>query len=320
MESTSTPKRMKISEENSYHDSLSWRAWPRPTTRSLDVTNSMRSIYLRDMGLNADLGLRDRKIGNGFGISNCSENFKTILFEGLNRGNQRGYRADILHNIGDWAKGVCEDGRVIFEIVSIFSKESHLFVGFMLRHLDNSFCQKANDCIIFEAPITNDDKTTDTKKVKIPLSKCIVIDFPQEKGGYRGFRRKVSQVLALGEQFERLDPQNPSASLERTKKWDREFKRITSDWGNKRLDDCNDYYQLMSLFRFNYTALLCTILAMDEFRKLLAYLNDKLNESAELVFTVDRYDKTHFLKVQQEWATGNMSYKDARDFLMFYPY
>jgi hypothetical protein len=318
MENISIPKRMKISEENSYHDSLSWRVWPRLTTQFLDVTNSMRSIYLRDMGLNADIGLRDRRIGDGFGINNCTENYKAILFEGLNRGNQRGYRTDILHNVGDWAKGVCEEGRVIFEIVSIYSKESHQFVGFMLQHLDNSFCRRVNDYVVFNAPFTNDDRTTKAKKVKIPLSKCIVIDFPQEKGGYRGFHRKVSQVLALGEQFERLDPQNPSASLVRTKKWEREFKRITSDWGNKNLDDCNDYYQLMSLFRFNYTALLCTVQAMNEFKKLLAYLNGKLNENAELVFTVNRYDTTHFLRVQKEWANGNMSYKNARDFLLYF--
>lgn len=278
----------------------------------------MHNIYLRDLGLNADLGLRDRKIGDGFGIINCTENYKIILSEGLNRGKQWGHRTDILHEIGYWAKAVCEDGRVIFEIVSIFDNQSHHFVGFLLRHLDNSFCKIKNGHVIFEAPFADDDRIKNTKKVKIPLTKCIVIDFPQEKGGYKGFLRKVSQVLALGEQFERFNLQNSSASLERIQKWDREFKRITSDWGNNHLDDCNDYYQLMSLFRFNYTALLCTVQAMNEFRKLLLYLNGKLNESAELVFTVDRYNTTHFLRIQQEWANGKMSYKNARDFLYYF--
>lgn len=318
MENISRPKKMKISEENSYNDSLSWRVWPHSASDILEVTNSMRSIYLRDLGLNADLGLRDRKIGDGFGISNCTESYKTILFEGLNRETQWGHRANILYAIGDLAKSACEDGRVIFEIVSIFDKDSHQFVGFMLRHLDNSFCKRNNSHVIFKAPFTDENKITKTKKVKIPLSKCITIDFPKEKGGYKGFRRKVSQVLALGEQFETFNPQNPAESLERTKKWEREFKRITNDWGNNHLDECNDYYQLMSLFRFNYTALLCTDLAITEFRKLLVYLNGKLNENAELVFTVNRYNIAYFKQVQQEWANGNMSYKDAREFLLFY--
>lgn len=318
MENTSRPKKMKISEENSYTDSISWRIWPHPSSHAREMTNSMRSVYLRDLGRNADIGLRYRKIGDGFGISNCTENYKAILFEGLNRGTQWGHRVDILHEVGDLAKDVCEDGRVIFEIVSIFNKESDQLVGFMLRHLDNSCCKKNNRHVVFQAPFTDDNKITKTKKVKIPLSKCIAIDFPEEKGGYKGFRRKVSQVLALGEQFEPFNPENPTASLERTKKWEREFKRITSDWGNNHLDDCNDYYQMMSLFKFNHTALLCTDQAMNEFKRLIAYLNDKLNESAELIFTVDRYNATRFLDIQQKWANGNMSYKDARDFLLYY--
>lgn len=311
---------MKISEENSYNDSLSWRVLPQPSSYTHEVTNSMRNIYLRDLGQNANLGLKERKIGESFGIINCTENYKTILFEGLSRGNQLGHRFTILHEIGGWAKDACRDGRVIIEIVSIFDKESHQFIGFLLRRLDNSFCKKSNGYVIFKAPFNYDDSTTITKKVKIPLSKCIVIDFPKEKGGYKGFRRIESRVLALGEQFEPFNPENPSASLERTRNWDREFKRITSDWGNNHLDDCNDYCQMLSLFRFNYTALLCTVQAMNEFRKLLAYLNDKLNENAELFFKVDRYDTNHFLRIQHEWANGNMSNKEAREFLLYFNY
>lgn len=318
MENSSKLKRMKISEDNSYNDSLSWRVLPQPSSYSHEVTNLMRNVYLRDLGQIADLSHRDRKIGKGFEIINCTDHYKTILLEGLNRGKQWGHRVTILQEIGGWAKDACRDGRVIIEIVSILDKESHQFIGFLLLRLDNSFCKKSNGYVTFNAPFNNDESTTKTKNVKIPLSKCIVIDFPKEMGGYQGFRRMESRVLALGEQFEPFNPRNPSASVERTRYWNREFKRITSDWGNNHLDDCNDYYQLLSLFRFNYTALLCTVQAMDEFRKLLAYLNNKLNESAELLFNVDRYDTTHYLKIQHEWAYGNMSNKNARDFLDYY--
>lgn len=55
--------------------------------------------------------------------------------------------------------------------------------------------------------------------------------------------------------------------------------------------------------------------ALKGFQRLVNYLNEKLNENAEIIFKVNRYSPSHFLKIQQEWEKGNITFKEANDFL-----
>lgn len=295
---------------NGYHDAISWVVFAE--SHSIEYyTNTFYNIYLRDLGLAANPNLRKEKIGDGFQVSNCSDGYLNTLVKYFCENDYRQSIDESLYKLGEWANTLCNFGRIIFEIIGWYDNKDSQFYAFELRCLDNEYCTVNKDHIIFEAPLN--ESVQETKKVIIPIEKIIVIDFPQALGGYKGFQVKVDEVLNLGERNKYFSA--PFTAMEKVEKWDQEFNRLISDWGNNRVEGCTDYYKMLNQFRFHYTALLCMNEVINGFRALIQYLNTKFSENAILKFDINRYSPEYFKDVQRKWEQSDISYKEAKDFL-----
>jgi len=296
-------------EGNGYHDAMSWRV-PYDyddSQKKRDVFSStFISIYMRDLGskINPNL-LRKNNYLDGLKFENCTENYLET-FE-LYFGQDRYGRDNITSRLGEWAERLCYRGRLIFEIKGWFDNDSNQFYGFELLWLDNEYCKVRSKHVVFKAPT----ESGEIKRVKISRRKCVIIDFPKERGGYKGFLRKVKKVRMLGSQYN-FDPNNPGGSLDYSKNWDKQYNKILGDWGapNNHLE-VSEYYKMYSEFKFAKMGIYCNDSLINGLKDVISYLNDKLEEEANLSFNVKEYDIGYFEEMEKKWSNGELSFKDA---------
>jgi hypothetical protein len=233
--------------------------------------SKFKTIYLRNLAHRSDPSLsRERKFTESIQFKNCTDDFlKTILL--YSQPNH--YRNDltvITRTIGNWVKDLVYNGKVIIEIVSWYTNESKQFYGFELIPLNIDSCQVKRKNIYFSG-LKNGKK----EKIKIPKSKCIIIEFPKELGGFNEYSRKSKKIEKLG----KVD--NPKESLESSKNWDKQFDKIISDWGwMNRRENISDFLYAYQLLNFNNSAIQCCYACIDAFKYLVSFISSKLNENA----------------------------------------
>ena len=301
---------------NGFNDRISWRIGFRPQKdiSNEKYSNTFFSIYLRDLGLIMNPNLHDKKdsFENGLKLKNCTKNYHNTFLKYF---SDRHYRFnDILYQLSHWAEYFSITGRLIFEIIGWYDNETKQFYAFELNRLDNEYCKVGKEFVIYEAPFDLDKNKEIFKRVKIPITKCIIIDFPNEFSGYKGFNKKGKQVLSLGQQF--ILTSDPKENLDHSKHWDKEFNKIISNWGGSmRQENITEYYQELNAFRFTYLARLCTLKLINGLKQLINYLNIALGEEAELDLNIQEYDMQYFRDIQHKWEIGELSFKDANKFL-----
>ena len=304
-------------EGNGYHDGISWRIpfCPKKEFDEEFYYSSFYSIYLRDLGLfiNPSLSRKD-KFEKGLKISNCSQNYYNTLLKYLSNDDYSYRSGDLLHKLGEWGEYFSRNGRMIFEIIGWYDNKSSQFYGFSLNQLDIDYCEISRNYVIYNAPFELVGGKEILKKVKIPKDKCIIIDFPSELGGYKGFIQKVKQIKKLGSKINYSE--NPGNSLAHLKNWDKQFNRIVSDWGaSNKVEDITEFYQELSALRFTYMAISCTHEILNGLNQLIDYLNIKLNENSILELNIQQYDKKYFKNMQDKWMLGELSFKEANELL-----
>jgi len=302
---------------NGYHDRISWQP---PIHRNKEFDNeflhsTFHSIYLRDLGLFINPNLsRKNKFEKGLKITNRSENYYNTFLKYLLNNDYHYRQEDLLYELGKWGEYFSHQGRLIFEIVGWYDNESAQFYAFQLKYLDIDYCKINKNYVIYNAPHKVDENKEIYKKVKIPKSKCIIIDFPSELGGYKGFNEKVKQIKKLGSKFNHTE--NPENSLTHMQNWDNQFNRIISDWGaSNKIENITEFYQELSIFRFKYMVISCTHEIISGLKQLVDYLNIKFSENAKVEFDIQQYDKNYFKNMQNKWMCGELSFKEANDFL-----
>jgi hypothetical protein len=302
---------------NGYHDGISWRIPFRPQ-KVFDEEfyhSTFYSIYLRDLGLllNPSLSRKD-KFEGGLKISNCSKNYSNTLLKYLSNDDYYYRTGNLLHTLGEWGKYFSHNGRLVFEIIGWYDNQSSQFYGFKLNQLDIDYCKINKNYVIYNAPYELAGDKEIFKQVKIPTSKCVIINFPSELGGYNGFMQKVKQVKNLGNQFNYSV--NPKNSLTYMKNWDKQFNKIVSDWGaSNKIENVTDFYQELNAFKFRYMAISCTHEIVHGLHQLIDYLNIKLKENVTLELNIQQYDKSYFKNMQDKWMNGELSFKEANNFL-----
>lgn len=302
---------------NGYHDGISWHIPFRVNKNRNDelYNSSFFNVYLRDLSnfINPSYS-RENKFRKGLKVTNCSKNYLNTLEKYF--GGDHYYSDNILHELGEWSRSLIYKGRVIFEIVGWYDNESNQFYGFQLYLLDNDYCKIGSKHIIFKAPISENNGELEYKKVKIPKEKCIIIDFPKFHGGYKGYKKKIKRVLNLGSQFNWSTDTN--VRLTHMKDWDKNISKISSDWGTYNSNqEHTEFYKEYSAFKFIKTAVLCTHEIIGGFKFLINYLNDKLSEEAILEFNIKEYNLDYFEEMERKWMNGNLSFKEANEFLKF---
>ncbi|MEX0980661.1 MAG: hypothetical protein WDZ47_01105 [Bacteroidales bacterium] len=302
---------------NGYHDGISWRMTFRPKKEVGDslYSNPFYSIFLRDLGYAVNPSYSSsNKFEKDFKISNCSQRYHNTLLHYLTNSGYYG-SSELLRILGQWGENLCYKGIVIFEIKGWYDNISSQFYGFELNQLDIDYCKIRKDDIIYNAPYEIDGNKEIFKKVRISKSKCIIIEFPNELGGYKEFKRKVEKIKRLGSKYNYTD--QPGASLEHMKNWDKQFNKIISDWGaSNKIEDVTDFYQILSVLRFNYSIISCVHEIVDGLKQLIKYLNEKLKENATIEFSINHYDKKEFKEIQNKWMKGELSFKEVNQIIL----
>lgn len=301
---------------NGYHDGVSWRMTFRPN-KDVDenlYSNQFFSIYLRDLGhaVNPSYSYSD-KFEKGLKISNCSQSYLDTLLQYLT--NSGYYQSnELLRILGHWGESLCYHGMIIIEIIGWYDNASSQFYGFELNQLDLDYCQIQKDDIIYNAPYELNENKEIFRKVRISRSKCIIIEFPADLGGYKEFKRKVEKIKKLGDKYNYKD--QPGASLAHMKNWDKQFNKIVSDWGaSNKIEDVTDFYQILNVLRFNYSVISCVHEIVDGLKQLIGYLNVKLKENATIEFSINHYDKKEYKNIQSKWMKGVLSFNEVNQFI-----
>lgn len=205
-------------EGNGYHDGLSWHV-PYHQNKEYNeelLSNTFFTIYLRDLGLfmNPSLSKKEKFEAN-FEIINRTNNYYKTLIKYL---PSRGYRhyGDVLDVLGQWGESLSHEGRLVFEIINWYDNKSSRFYAYQLNLLKNEYCKIGRKKITYKAPFKSKGNNVTLKKVKIPKKKCIVIEFPEELGGYKGFQKKIKLIKGLGSQH-LFSINDPGKSLEHSK-------------------------------------------------------------------------------------------------------
>ncbi len=301
---------------NGFNDAISWRKSFHTKSRGNDRIHAhqFNSIYLRDLSYDVNPSLsRKNKLKDGLKIVECSDNYYKTFLRYFVADRYRYKTGDFLEELGRWGDDLCYDGRVVFEIVGWYGNNSSQFYAFELFKLENSFCKVGRKTIIYNAPYSMDGEKEVFKKVKIPRDKCIVIDFPKELGGYKGFLKKRKEIYGLGNKI-KLNS-NPGKELSRMKEWDKKFNKIVSEWGNLKQDNVTEFYQGVSILRFKYMAISCTHEVINGLKQLIDYLNLKLYETARVDFEVEEYKKSYLLDIQKKWKSGDISFQKFNEII-----
>ncbi|MDR3704711.1 MAG: hypothetical protein P4L28_02240 [Paludibacteraceae bacterium] len=269
--------------------------------------NELYSIYFRDLYFCIDPTIKE-----GFKdlikFSNCSDNFTEILNNYLEQ-NHNGYgRNSLLSLLLHMGNDLVYKGRVVFEFVSSFS-EDETFKAFELVRLDPDFCLIKRNKVLFKAPDYNGNE----KKVVIPKSKCIIINFPKQLGGYRGYQNVVYSVFKIGSKFLDSGKFDVYKSTKHMKEWDKNFNKIVSKWGNIHLENnTTEYYNVINDFRLKKTQVYCILALIDGLNNIVIKLNEKLHERAKVVFSSDVYDIDKVLLLEKKWEKGELSFDEVR--------
>jgi hypothetical protein len=303
---------------NGFHDGISWRIRFRPKKQVNEdfLSSTFFTIYLRDLGLrmNPDLLSRKELFEKGLVIKNCSKNYLKTFSKYL--ANSSNYRyGDLLHQLGEWSEFLSRYGRLIYEIVGWYDNDSSQFYAYNLNLLDNEYCKISSNYVTYNAPFDLDkDNNEIFKKVVIPKSKCLIIEFPHEFGGYNGFKKKFQKIIKLGPQHD--FSLNSSDSLTHWKNWDKRFNKIVSDWGaSNKQENITEFYQELNAFRFTYLARLCTLELIGGLKQLICYLNIKLKEDAIIELNLQQYDILYYKEMWKKFVNGDLNFKEANEFL-----
>lgn len=311
---------------NGYHDAISWQIpFRNPVFKQnesvSDSFNTFRTVYLRDLSNDLQSGFqRKEKIVGELKITQCSNNYSNTFEKFISKGSYS--RNDFVNELGEWGKYFAYKGRVIFEIIGWYDNNTNQFYGFDLRRLDTDYCKVTNNYVIYDAPFKQKGDKVINRKIKIPKEKCIVVDFPKEFGGYKGFIKKDQQILKLGNRFSfDINPQNLQKNFESSKEWERQYHKIISDWGTSaftHIEDVSEFSKELNFFKYRYMVICCTHEIINGLKQLIEYLNKKLFENAEVEFNVKEYDKDYFKSMLNKYLTGELNLKEAVDFLKIY--
>lgn len=308
----------KPNNGNGYHDGLSWQIPFRYSVfKDNNDFNTFRSIYLRDLSNDVRSDFQwNKKFVDVLNITKCSENYKNTFKKYISGKDY--YRNEFLYVLREWAQYFAYKGRLIIEIIGWYDNNANQFYGFELRRLDTDYCKVTKKNIIYNAPIDQKGDNLIFKEVTIPKEKCIIINFPDEFGGYKGFVQKDKQILKLGDKlkFETIQ-KNYEGMIE----WDKKYHKIISNWGTSaftHIDDVSEFYKELNIFKYRYLVICCIHEIINGLRQLINYLNKKLLENAEVEFNLKEYDKDYFKSMQNKFVNGEIDFKEANDFLKFY--
>lgn len=308
---------------NGYNDQLSFEL-PHHRLRNEDDPYRgfwLYTYYFQNLSafLNPSFGNGKKFIAEGLRVDGCTENYLRTFFRYLDPYNDW-RRIDLGRELGDWSERLVSNGRVIFEFVSWFDNEDDIFYGYQLQYLPSDRCKVNQEFVIFTGPEELEDGTLQERTITIPRSKCIVIEWPKERGGYNGYTETVQNVLAMGDihgNWKNLMDE-PGKIMENTTNWEFAFEKALAHWGTHSPNKLTtEFYKESVFFTYKGTLIYCLLSCINGFEQIFALLNEQLNEQARIVFNHQLADAGKLSELQKRWHEGDLSFKEANKFLVF---
>lgn len=315
-------------EGNGFHDRVSFDTHYHLEDKEGDYfrddTNWLHSVYFRDLNnmINPQLyGDRGESFQKAIQLEECSVNYKTTFEKYV--GQRESWNDEgILETISLWSNYLVHNGRVIVEVVGWYDNETQNFYGFELKLLNLKKCELKSDFVYYTAPDL-DDKTGSIKNrtVKIPKEKCIIIDWPQEIGGFSDYRNRVHKILNLGSKYGEtfnLDEQafKRKEPLKKMQDWDLKFKALTSFWGTMAdNDNTTAFYRQYDRLKLKGTVIHCLKAIVNGLNQLVQILNTKLEENATLFVDHEAVDLKKYSEMKATWLAGKASFEEVTTYL-----
>lgn len=316
----------KPGEGNGFHDRLSFDVPYHLLNRDYEprYSNWIYSVYFRDLVnfLNPQYN-RDRgeTFQNAIQLENCSGNFRDTFFKYLDTSDR--WRNDgILEILGRWGNHLIHHGRVIIEFIGWYDNETQDLYAYELKQINLSNCTIKKNHVLFSAPVQEESETIRNVTVEIPKSKCIIIEWPKELGGYNSYKETVNSVLQMGNKYGTMEEtalMNPGESVKKMKDWDLKFHSLTSKWGATHpLDNTTEFYKQYNFFKLKETIVYCSCALIDGLKQLISLLNEKLDEEAILTFDYKEADINKVQEMKSKWLAGKLSFQESSKVLTFH--
>ena len=308
---------------NGYNDQLSFEL-PHHRLRHDDDPYRgfwLYTFYFQHLSafLSPSFGNGKKFIAEGLSVDGCSENYLRTFFRYLDPYND--WRMiDLGRELGDWSERLVYNGRLIFEFVSWFDNKQGIFYGYQLQYLPSERCEVNDDFVIFTGPEELEDGTLQEKTVEIPRAKCIIIEWPNERGGFKGYTDTVQKVLKMGDIHgnwkDLMD--EPGKLMENTTNWEFAFEKALSHWGTHSPNELTtEFYKESVFFTYKGTLIYCLLSCINGFEQIFAILNQQLDENGKVVFKHPLVDTAKLSDLEKRWRDGNLSFKEANEFLVF---
>jgi hypothetical protein len=308
---------------NGYNDQLSFEL---PHHRLRDQEDQYRlywlyTFYFQNLSafLSPSFGNGKKFVGEGLTFQDCTENYLRTFYRYLDPNNDW-RRLDLGRELSDWSERLVFNGRVIFEFVNWFDNDDGIFYGFELQYLDSDRCEVCDEFVVFTGPEELEDGTLKDRSVKIPRSKCIIIEWPKERGGYKGYLKTVQNVLNLGDihgNWKNLKDE-PGKLMENTTNWEFAFEKALSHWGTHSPNKLtSEFYKESVFFTYKGTLIYCLLSCINGFEQIFNLLNQQLGENGKVIFNHPLVDPEKLKDLEKQWLSGQLSFKEANEILVF---
>lgn len=310
-------------EGNGYHDRISFNSPHRLNSSRdrIDASHWLYTVYFRDLSnrLNPKYSLdRGESFHKSFELKNCSKNYKKTFYKYLNA-SERWADAQLLTTLGDWSRDLIYRGRVILEFVSWYDNKTGDFYAYQLKNLNLSNCKIKGKQLHYSGVKQNDSGVIKDVEVKIPINKCIIIEWPKQLGGYKDYKKTVDSILNMGSKIGSIEDDfklDPNTKLKEMQDWNFNFNKKVSSWGIMHFNEnTTDFYKQYNAFKLNETIILCIESLIEGLKQLVFILNKKLSEEAYIAFDSEQYKIDRHIEVKNNWLKGDLSFKEAATFL-----
>ena len=306
----------KPNEGNGYHDRMIAKDSYYAQAERKDYDSWIYSVYLRDLAQLIDPSYKTdegESIMSKFKLSNVSAEFNSTLNLYLSKERWKSPFVNLASNL---TNSLLYHGRVVIEIVGWFSNEDDLFYGFQLNEVDERKCKFQDSELIYQASMGEE-------KLSIPLTKFVIIDWPDELGGYQNYLEVVSRAIRSKKHeknaFSSITNNNPSEALKLMKKGDLDFNQAIMQWGTNNLPEgVTEFFKQCLNIRLKLTTLYCLEVIFNGIEKIIKTVGDKFGEKPVIDIEELKKEIVAFEELNDRWVKGDVSFKEANAKLKFW--
>lgn len=222
----------------------------------------------------------------------------------------------ILNTIKYIAGCILHDGHIVFEFVKQKDINGNEFFT-LIRFIDSEI-KYDRDYIIQNIPNESSDDNITSKQIKIPLSKCFIIKFPDILGGEKKYLKFIQEFKNIGSQSPiMMHARNSFPNdigydvMEHQKLHDLELRKISLpfNWHHRASYSGKDlfsgHYNFYKRLNFRKSQIILRDYIINELKSIISEWSDRIGEKTEL--NIDGLPQLSEVERKiKEWQTGEL--------------